>query len=137
MFLVDFAEAYDSVQHGFFAAVLRFFAMPEAYVQMLSSALRGAVLFCTDSRYMQDVSMTPRSGIRQGDPFPLSLAIFALLTVFLVYQMGQDCLEVEMLLNADDLLISFQGTGQHLVATARKVMAVLAKLGYFSGLNVN
>ena len=41
MFLVDFAKAYDSVQHGFFTAALRLFAMPEAYVQMLSSALRG------------------------------------------------------------------------------------------------
>ena len=30
--------------------------------------------------------MTPGSGIRQGDS--LSLAIFALLTVFLVYQIG-------------------------------------------------
>ena len=65
--------------------------------------------------------MTPGSGIRQGDS--LSLAIFALLTVFLVHQMGQDCPEVELLLHADDLLISFQGIGRHSVATARKVMA--------------
>ena len=65
--------------------------------------------------------MTPGPGIRQGDP--VSLAIFALLTVFLVYQMGQDCLEVELLLHADDLLISFQGTGRHRVSTPRKVMA--------------
>ena len=88
---------------------------------MLSSALRGAILLCIDSGYVQDVSMMPGSGIRQGDP--LSLAIFALLTVFLVYQMGQDCPEVELLLHADDLLISFQGTRRHSVATARKVMA--------------
>ena len=92
----------------------------------------GAVFFCIDSGYVHDVSIT---GIWQGDP--LSLAIFALLTVFPVYQMGLDYPEVELLLYADDLLISFQGTGRHRVATTRKVMAVLAKLGYLSGLHVN
>ena len=65
--------------------------------------------------------MAPGPGIRQGDP--LSQAIFALLKVFLVYQMRRDCPEVELLLHADDLLISFQGTGRHRVSTARKVMA--------------
>ena len=51
--------------------------------------------------------------------------------------MGQDYPKVELILHADDLLVSFQGTGRHLVATARKVMAVLAKFGYFSGPHVN
>ena len=57
--------------------------------------------------------------------------------MFLVYQMGQDSPEVELLLHADDLLISFQGIGRHRVVTTRKVMAVLAKFGYFSRLHVN
>ena len=135
LFLVDFAKAYDSVQHAFFTAALRFFSVPEPYVRLLVSALRGAVMFCIDSGYVTDVSMIPGSGIRQGDP--LSPAIFALLTVFLIFLMDRDCPEAELLLYADDLLVSFSGKGRKRERVARKVIAALALFGYYSGLHIN
>ena len=73
MLPVDFSKVYNSILHAFFAVALRFFAVPEAYVQLLVSALRGAggaVFFCIDAGYVQCISMVPGSGIHQGDFSP-------------------------------------------------------------------
>ena len=79
--------------------------------------------------------MTPGSGIQRGDP--LFRAIFALLTVFLVYQMGQDCPDVELFLHGDDDDDLFPRNKATLGGNSEKGDGVLATFGYLSGLHVN
>ena len=122
---VDFAKAYDSVSHAFFEAGMQYLGLRDDVTGLLVQSLSGEVQFSIDNGVAPNVSMTPQSGIRQGDP--LSPPIFALLTVFLVYHFKNQCPGVVLMLYADDLLIWIPGGN----ATAEP------QFGAVSGLKVN
>ena len=90
-----------------FAAGMQFLGMPTEITELLVHSLSGQVQFCVDNGVVPGISMQPESGIRQGDP--LSPPIFALLTIFLVFQFRKRCPEAQLMLYADDLLIWIPG----------------------------
>ena len=59
------------------------------------------------------------------------------LCIVVIFLMDRDCPEAELLLYADDLLVSFSGKGRKRERVARKVIAALALFGYYSGLHIN
>ena len=94
-------------------------------------------LTSTDQRtaywgFVADVELSPRSGIRQGDP--LSPLRFDLITVLLIFDFRRLHVTVVVLLYADDILLALQGRGPQQVADLRAVLYVLQVFGYFSGL---
>ena len=67
---VDFAKAYDNVSHAFFEAGMQYVGLPDDIIGLLVQSLFGEAQVCIDNGVAPDVSMTPQSGIRQGDPCP-------------------------------------------------------------------
>ena len=132
---VDFAKAYDNVSHAFFEAGMLYLGLRDDITRLLVQSLSGEVQFCIDNVVAPNVSMTPQSGIRQGDP--LSPPIFAVLTVFLSYHFKDQCPGAVLMLYADDLLIWIPGGDAAVERQAQSSMRVLQEFGAFSGLKVN
>ena len=132
---VDFAKAYDSVQHAFASAVLRYLGVPGQYVVLLVALMCSPLVIKVCSEVQPDVVVQPGSGVRQGDP--LSPALFSVLTLPLFYAIKRLHCQVQVLLYADDILLMIRGSGSRARADVRAVMYELSVYGYFSGLRIN
>ena len=132
---MDFAKAYDSVQHTFASAVLRYLGVFGQYVVLLVALMCSPLVIEVCSEVQPDVVVQPGSGVRQGDP--LSPALFSVLTLALFYAIKRLHCQVEVLLYADDILLMSRGSGSRARADVRAVMYELSVYGYFSGLRIN
>ena len=132
---VDFSKAYDSVLHVFVAAALRYLGAPPLYIALLMAMLAAHVNFVIGKGYVQEVCLSPQSGIRQGDP--LSPAIFSMLTTFLIYDLQRLKIAMFMMLYADDIILGFKARGGIAKKDAAAAIYVLSIFGYFSGLRMN
>ena len=124
---VDFAKAYDSVQHTFASAVLRYLGVPGQYVVLLIAPLCSPLVIEVCGEVQPDVVVRPGSGVRQGDP--LSPALFSVLTLALFYAIKRLHCQVEVLLYADDILPMVRGSGSRARADVRAVMYELSVYG--------
>ena len=88
---VDFQKAFDSVNHALVEALLQFVNLPNFMIRICLTIMRGEILFLVDRRLVREVSLKPRSGIRQGGP--LSPVIFVLVTALLLFcHRREDCI---------------------------------------------
>ena len=71
---IDFQRGYDSVQHSFVHAMLRYLMIGQDYVALLVQGLTAELVIEVCGEVVPTAVMRPRSGVRQGDP--LSLASF-------------------------------------------------------------
>ena len=134
---IDFSKAYDSVLHPFASAVMKFLGFHACYVKFLIFLMQAPLVFQVGREVVQGMTMNPGSGIRQGGP--LSLALFSMLMLVLVYDLKRLNIEIRvlLLLYADDILLIFDGSGRSAKADVRAALYVINVFGYFSGLKIN
>ena len=132
---VDFAKAYDSIQHNFASAVLRYLGVRGQYVVVLVALMCSPLVIEVCSEVQPDVVVRPGSEVQHGDP--LSPALFSVLTLALIYAIQRLHCQVEVLLYGDDILSMVTCSGSRARADVRAVMYELSVYGYFSGLRTN
>ena len=131
--VVDYGKAYDSVSHPMMAALFRFICIPTPWVCVLLQILRGPFLFLVMGGVVREHSLTPASGMRQGDP--LSPILFSLLTsviCFILRPYG-----VDVWLYSDDALVRLCRPSAGLEADLQSLLAEFAAFGEYTGLCLN
>ena len=120
---VNFAKAYDSVQHTFASAFLRYPGVLGQYMVLLVALMCSPLVIEVCSEVQPDVVVRLGSGVRQGDP--LSPPLFSVLTLALFYAIKRLHCQVEVLLYADDIPDDQrqrkQGTGRRLGGNVRVI----------------
>ena len=91
---VDFAKEYDSVQHNFASASLRYLGVPCEYVVILVALMCSPLVIEVCSEVQPDVVVRPGLGVRQGDALPS--ALFSVLTLALFYAIKRLHCQVEV-----------------------------------------
>ena len=131
--VVDYSKAYDSVSHPMMAALFRFICILTPWVCVLLQILRGPVLFLLMGGVVREHSLTPASGIRQGDP--LSPILFSLLTSVICSILRP--YGVDVWLYSDDALVRMCRPGAGLEADLQSLLAEFAVFGEYTGLCLN
>ena len=131
--VVENYKAYDSVTHPMMAALFRFICILTLWVRVLLQILRGPVLFLVMGGVVREHSLTPASGIRQGDP-PSSI-LFSLLTFVICFILRP--YGVDVWLYSDDALVRLRRPGAGLEADLQSRLAEFAAFDEYTGLGLN
>ena len=131
--VVDYSKAYDSVSHPMMAAPFRFICIPTAWVCVLLQILWVPVLLLVMGGVVRDHSLTPASGIRQGDPLsPIFFSLLPSVICFILRSYG-----VDVWLYSDDALVRLCRPGVGLEADLQSLLAEFAPFGEYTGLCLN
>ena len=65
---IDFQKAYDSVQHSFVQAMLRYLMICHDYIALLMQLLTAELIIEVCGEVVPTAVVRPRSGVQQGDP---------------------------------------------------------------------
>ena len=128
--LMDFRKAFDTVSHHMIRAWLEKARLPEGWIRVLLSFLRGPIAFIVGNVVTEE-EIWPTRGIRQGDT--LSPTLFVLLTTILCREISRKFDDVKPFLYADDTLVWVPGGPQEVIAKLRKLKVVMSDYGKYTG----
>lgn len=140
LFAADFKKAFDSVEHNFIFATLKYFGFGESFISWVRLLLTDIRSCIQNNGYVSDF-FTLKRGTKQGDP--ISPYLFILVIEVLAELVRKDNLvqgvqlsdksqEVKVVLFADDASFTLKNE-----ESLERCLDILKRYGNFSSLQIN